>query len=79
MVVQKIIKKVVLFCLVLLQEKILINYIYSYANLFVLPSYNEGLSLDLLEVMSYRLPVVASDIPANLAVGLPSRCYFPGN
>ena len=27
--------------------------------------------------MSYRLPVVVSDIPANLEVGLPAGDYFP--
>ena len=35
------------------------------ADAFVLPSYQEGMSLSLLEAMSMRLPVIASDIPAN--------------
>lgn len=30
----------------------------------------------LLEAMSYHLPVVVSNIPANLEVGLSSDCYF---
>ena len=31
----------------------------------------------LLEAMSYNIPVVASDIPANLEIGLDESCYFP--
>lgn len=40
--------------------------LYSHAAAFVQPSESEGLSLALLEAMSRRLPVVVSDIPANL-------------
>lgn len=44
---------------------------------YCLPSSHEGLPIALLEAMSYDLPVVVSNIPANLEVGLPKDCYFP--
>ena len=42
----------------------------------MLPSSHEGLPIALLEAMSYRLPVIVSDIPANKEMGLDASCYF---
>lgn len=50
--------------------------VFSQASLFLMPSYHEGLPIALLEAMSFSLPVVVSDIPANLEVGLPSDTSF---
>jgi glycosyltransferase involved in cell wall biosynthesis len=43
---------------------------------YCLPSSHEGLPIALLEAMSYSVPVIVSDIPANLEVGLPKSDYF---
>jgi glycosyltransferase involved in cell wall biosynthesis len=51
--------------------------IYSHAGAFVLPSSHEGLPIAMLEALSYGLPILASDIPANVEVGLDSSSYFP--
>ena len=42
-----------------------------------MPSYHEGLPIALLEAMSYSLPAIVSDIPANLEVNLKPKTYFP--
>ncbi len=50
--------------------------ILSWAGLYVMSSFEEGLPISLLEAMSYNINVLASDIPANLQVGLDTNDYF---
>ncbi|MGB8490505.1 MAG: glycosyltransferase, partial [Bacteroidales bacterium] len=50
--------------------------IYTFARLFVLSSFSEGLPIALLEALSYGLDVLASDIPANQQIGLDTADYF---
>jgi glycosyltransferase involved in cell wall biosynthesis len=50
--------------------------VYSFARLFIISSFAEGLPIALLEAMSYNVDVLASDIPANLQVGLEKTDYF---
>lgn len=53
-----------------------LNQIFSFARLFIMPSFEEGLPIALLEAMSYNLDVLVSDIPANLQIGLDPGDYF---
>jgi len=50
--------------------------LFSNASLFVQPSEAEGLSISLLEAMSYDLPCLVSDIPANVEVVEDSKLIF---
>ncbi|WP_279156409.1 glycosyltransferase family 4 protein [Obesumbacterium proteus] len=59
------------------QRGAVLQALFAQARLFVMPSYHEGLPIALLEAMSYSLPAVISDIPANLEVGLEPDAYFP--
>ncbi|GBE16487.1 putative teichuronic acid biosynthesis glycosyltransferase TuaC [bacterium BMS3Abin15] len=53
-----------------------LNELYSYARLFVLPSYYEGLPIVLLEALSYGLSCIASDIPANRNIDMVESRFF---
>lgn len=49
----------------------------SGAALYVMSSYHEGLPIALLEAMSYRLPVIVSDIPANRIPAVEESRLYP--
>jgi glycosyltransferase involved in cell wall biosynthesis len=51
--------------------------LYSHCAVFVLPSSLEGHPIALLEALTYGVPVLASDIPENRALPIPSTSFFP--
>lgn len=54
----------------------------SKANIMILPSYNEGLPISLLEAMSYSMPIISTKvggIPQILKDGLNGKFVEPGN
>lgn len=54
--------------------------LYSNCYAYVLPSVMEGLSISLLEALSYGACIVATDIPENLeVVGSAALCFPPGD
>jgi glycosyltransferase involved in cell wall biosynthesis len=59
------------------QSGLALRELYAHAGIFVLPSSHEGLPIALMEALSYGLPVVVSDIPAHLEIGLEDAHYFP--
>ena len=59
------------------QSGLALKELLAHAGMFALPSSHEGLPIALLEALSFGLPVIASDIPANLEIDLPEKHYFP--
>ncbi len=57
-------------------DRDLLSALYSNCRAYVNCSRHEGLSNAVLEALSYRAPVVLSDIPANNEMKLPSVNYF---
>lgn len=53
-----------------------LNQIYTNAKLFVISSYSEGLPLVLLEALSFKLDVLASDIEANKQIMISEDNFF---
>lgn len=64
-------------CLTGFQGQRELGVLYRNASLFVLPSTHEGLPIAALEAASLNVPVLLSDIRANLDIDLPAHCYFP--
>ena len=50
--------------------------VFSFAQLYIMSSFEEGLPIVLLEAMSYNLDVLSSDISPNLEIGLEKEDYF---
>jgi glycosyltransferase involved in cell wall biosynthesis len=50
--------------------------LFSHAGIFVLPSFNEGHPIALLEAMTYKLPCLVSNIPELKTLNLGTNSYF---
>lgn len=59
-----------------IQSRAVLRHLYANADLFVLPSYHEGLPISALEAGSLGCPMLLSDIQPNRDLGLPERNYF---
>ncbi|MEZ5958992.1 MAG: glycosyltransferase family 4 protein [Hyphomonadaceae bacterium] len=57
-------------------DRRLLTALYENCAVFVNSSRHEGLSNAILEAVSFRRPIVVSDISANKEMKLPSNCYF---
>lgn len=57
-------------------SKLDLAHLYRNAALFVLPSFHEGLPICALEAGASGCPLLLSDIPGNLDLGLPGIHYF---
>ena len=53
-----------------------LNQIYSHARLFVISSYSEGLPIVLLEALSFKLDILASNIAANKQLMISEDDFF---
>jgi glycosyltransferase involved in cell wall biosynthesis len=64
----------------LIKDKTVLMQLVADAKLFVFPSLTEAMSMMLLEVVSMKTPVIASDIPSNKAVfGEEEMMFFKSN
>ena len=59
------------------QPRSVLRRLYENADLFVLPSFHEGLAISALEAANCGAPMLLSDISANRDLGLPEGNYFP--
>lgn len=59
------------------QPRTVIKCLYENCALFAMPSHHEGLPIAALEAASCTAPMILSDIPANLDLGLSPERYFP--